>query len=396
MTEARVFSHFTIRTDTAGRACAVFHLLVPEWRTEMDADGSCRSVTVSESVFDAASLAARIANLARQGLDRTMSEAALQALHNAQGKAQAAPPPHAAFSLAAVAEAASDLVLVTRADPAAPDPVVLHANPAFTRLTGQSPEAVVGGNWRLLLGPGSGCEAAKGLEARLAAGAEAQACIPCHSSTGEAVRVQLRVAPMRDPVSGAITHFAWIGRVLAADGAAPQQQADRDGTTGLPDRAALLRAIEAELGAPVASRSRGPCLALFSIDGLEEISHRFGGAVGAAVLLGVADRLAENARRADFVGRTGEGEFGIHMRGVALRDAEAAARRLRCAVASAAIETPAGPLAVTVSAGVAEAQREGGPEAAATTLAQMLSDAEAGLRAAGPVVPQHAETVATP
>ena len=166
-----------------------------------------------------------------------------------------------------------------------------------------------------------------------------------------------------------ITHFAWIGRVLASDGAIPQQAADQDSTTGLPNRAALLRAIEAELGTPDGSRSRGPCLALFSIDGLEEISRRFGEAAGAAVLLGVADRLAENARRADFVSRTGEGEFGIHMRGIALRDAEAAVKRLRCAVASAAIETPAGPLAVTVSTGVVEARREGGPEAAATTLA---------------------------
>jgi diguanylate cyclase (GGDEF)-like protein len=369
----------------------------------MDADDSYDPTEISESVFDAASLKARIANLARQGLDRSMSEAALQALHAAQGEVQAAPPPAAAFSLAAVAEAASDLIMVTRADPAAPVPVVLYANPAFTRLTGQPPEAVVGGSWRLLLGPGSGHEVAENLEARLAAGSEAQACIPCHSGTGEAVRVQLRVAPMRDPVSGAITHFAWIGRVLASEGVTPQQMAeqmvglaDRDSATGLPNRAALLRAIEAELGTAVASRSRGPCLALFSIDGLEEVSRRLGEAARAAVLLGVADRLAENARRADFVSRTGEGEFGIHMRGVALRDAEAAAKRLCCAVASATIETPAGPVAVTVSAGVAEARREGGAEAAATVLAELLAAAEAKLRAAERAAPRHAEASAMP
>ena len=99
MTKSGVFSRFTIRTDAAGRACAVFHLLVPEWRTEWMPMVPAVPSQDPRASLDAASLEAKIVNLARHGLDRSMSAAALQALLAAQDKVQAVPPAVAAFSL---------------------------------------------------------------------------------------------------------------------------------------------------------------------------------------------------------------------------------------------------------------------------------------------------------
>ena len=44
---------------------------------------------------------------------------------------------------------------------------------------------------------------------------------------------------------------------------------------------------------------------------MDDILQRFGEVAVEAVRLAVGDRLAEHARRADFVARTGENEFGI-------------------------------------------------------------------------------------
>jgi diguanylate cyclase (GGDEF)-like protein len=53
------------------------------------------------------------------------------------------------------------------------------------------------------------------------------------------------------------------------------------------------------------------------------------------------------------LGRLGGEEFAVCMPVVSLRDAKALAERLRCAVAGTEFATPAGPLTVTVSLGVA-------------------------------------------
>lgn len=118
-------------------------------------------------------------------------------------------------------------------------------------------------------------------------------------------------------------------------------------------------------GAPV----RGPCLARLSVCGL---AARHGIAVEEAVMLGVADRLAENLRRVDTLAQVGADEFAMCLPRVVLADAQALVCRLRRAVEAEPIATPAGPMGVALRIGVIEAPAPGeaplGTEAQASAL----------------------------
>jgi diguanylate cyclase (GGDEF)-like protein len=72
-------------------------------------------------------------------------------------------------------------------------------------------------------------------------------------------------------------------------------------------------------------------------------------------MLGVADRLAENLRRIDTLGHFGEGEFAVCLPRIGPVDAAAVAARLLRAVATAPVETPVGPLSVTMDVGLVAA-----------------------------------------
>jgi diguanylate cyclase (GGDEF)-like protein len=133
--------------------------------------------------------------------------------------------------------------------------------------------------------------------------------------------------------------------------------ADRDTLTGMPNRGAFMRAIEAEIEAARRHENNGaggsgPCLAFIDVDHFKAVNDRYGHSAGDAVLFGVADRLAENLRRPDTLGRIGGEEFAVCMPKVDLHSAKWVAERLRRAVAAEPIATPSGPLPVTVSVGV--------------------------------------------
>jgi two-component system cell cycle response regulator len=89
------------------------------------------------------------------------------------------------------------------------------------------------------------------------------------------------------------------------------------------------------------------------VDNFKDVNDVLGHAVGDMVLFGLADRLAENVRRMDIVGRIGGEEFVVCMPAVTIHEAEILAERLRRAVASAPFPTPSGSVAATVSVGVA-------------------------------------------
>lgn len=110
--------------------------------------------------------------------------------------------------------------------------------------------------------------------------------------------------------------------------------ADRDTLTGIPNRRSLMRMTEAELQGSRTRAALGPCLAYIDIDHFKRINDEFGHLVGDAVICGVAERLAENVRRVDILGRIGREEFAACMPSITLRDAAAIGKRLRYAVAA--------------------------------------------------------------
>ena len=138
---------------------------------------------------------------------------------------------------------------------------------------------------------------------------------------------------------------------LALRAAALQTEVERlartDGLTGLANR----RSFEATLGRELAQALRRgePCgLIVLDVDHFKAVNDTFGHQAGDEVLAQVACALGGAARTTDFVARYGGEEFAVVLPACAGAEAMAVAERLRVAVAA-----QAGPVAVTVSAGVA-------------------------------------------
>jgi diguanylate cyclase (GGDEF)-like protein/PAS domain S-box-containing protein len=259
-----------------------------------------------------------------------------------------------------IAETANDVILITTPDLAPPGPVITYVNPAFTRLTGYTAAEAVGLSPRILQGPGTSHVTRDKVRAELGAGRPVHEKILNFGKSGAPYWLDMHIVPLFD-VQGEITHFAAIERDVTLDKRRLDELehlADRDTLTGIPNRRSFLRSLKSECDAAdarglSASSLKSPCLAFIDIDHFKRINDEHGHAVGDAVLFGVADCLAQNMRRLDFVGRLSGEEFVVCMPAVALQDATALAERLRCAVSGTAFDTPVGPVTITVSLGVA-------------------------------------------
>jgi diguanylate cyclase len=95
-----------------------------------------------------------------------------------------------------------------------------------------------------------------------------------------------------------------------------RELADTDPLTGLPNRRAIMAAIEAELDvSDDATCSFG--IALLDLDGFKQVNDSLGHHAGDLMLLGIGARLSDNAERTDSVGRLGGDEFILLFRNVA-------------------------------------------------------------------------------
>ncbi len=281
------------------------------------------------------------------------------------------------FSFADMVEVANDIFIVTTADLDAPGPTIVYVNPAFTRLTGYTAEEAIGRSPRILQGPGTSRAALDRLLAALRLGETVHEKVLNYSKSGAPYWLDLRISPLRDR-AGVITHFVAIERDVTLDKRRLDELevfADRDTLTGILNRRALLRSLESEMR-EAAARGAGPCLAFLDVDHFKAVNDTHGHPAGDAVLVGVADRLAENIRRVDTVGRIGGEEFAVCMPSITLSEAASVAERLRRAVGGTPMDTPAGPVTVTISVGVSQWRGDG------EAIAEMMARADTALYAA--------------
>lgn len=262
------------------------------------------------------------------------------------------------MSFEQIVETANDIIIVTDANLDPPGPKILYVNPAFVRLSGFEAHEAIGLTPRILQGPGTSRETLDVIAEDLRAGREVHQKVLNYAKSGAPYWLDLRIVPLRD-VGGRIIQFVAIERDVTLDKRRLDELeyvADRDTLTGIPNRRALLRTADAELQAARAHKRPGPCLAFIDVDHFKQVNDHYGHPVGDAVLFGIADRIAENVRRVDLVARVGGEEFAVFMPSVTVSEASAIGERLRRAVSAQAFETPAGPLQITVSIGVAEAE----------------------------------------
>jgi diguanylate cyclase (GGDEF)-like protein len=132
-----------------------------------------------------------------------------------------------------------------------------------------------------------------------------------------------------------------------------QRLAITDELTGVNSRRHLFELGQREFAQSV--RFRKPLSAImFDLDHFKEINDTLGHLVGDEVLAGVAARCARVLREVDVLGRYGGEEFAVILPDAKASDAVTVAERVRRAVGADPIETARGPVAVTVSVGVAE------------------------------------------
>jgi two-component system cell cycle response regulator len=94
-------------------------------------------------------------------------------------------------------------------------------------------------------------------------------------------------------------------------------------------------------------------LAMIDIDFFKKVNDTHGHAVGDDVLKRAATLFRDSVRSTDLVARYGGEEFAVMMPETTLHDAEAFAEKIRHLVETTPLETQIGPLAITVSIGVA-------------------------------------------
>lgn len=131
-----------------------------------------------------------------------------------------------------------------------------------------------------------------------------------------------------------------------------QEAARTDALTGLYNRRYALDYLGRAWDGATLSGDPLACL-LIDLDHFKRVNDTHGHDVGDRVLRETADVLRGKLRSTEVVCRLGGEEFLVIGPGLDRDTAAACAERLRAAVAGQVIETPAGPLGVTLSIGVA-------------------------------------------
>lgn len=126
--------------------------------------------------------------------------------------------------LKAAVEATGEAILVTNAAVDEPGPVIVYANPAFTRLTGYAPDEVVGRSPRFLQGPGTDRAALDGIRAALLAGEPIQGEALNYRKDGRAYMVEWLITPVRDE-EGRVTNWVSAQRDVTERRAFEDRQA---------------------------------------------------------------------------------------------------------------------------------------------------------------------------
>jgi len=173
-------------------------------------------------------------------------------------------------------------------------------------------------------------------------------------------------------MAASMYNFAFVAMLTLRLNKHLQRLSEVDPLTGLVNRRAfddrLLREWQR-------LRRGGPGYALLALDldHFKRVNDHFGHPMGDAVLAQVAQRLAHLARNTDTVARTGGEEFVVLMPMADANAARVLAERLRDAVRASPVDTPVGPIAMTVSIGLAVAR------AADSDAQQVLHRADAAL-----------------
>jgi diguanylate cyclase (GGDEF)-like protein len=128
-------------------------------------------------------------------------------------------------------------------------------------------------------------------------------------------------------------------------------QATHDVLTGVMNRAEILRVFAREVERAIRLGTQLGVL-MIDLDDFKQVNDRFGHLAGDDVLRRVAERVANNLRSYDSLGRFGGEEFLVILPSCDLEQCATTAERIRLAIESDPAQLPQAPAKVTASFGV--------------------------------------------
>ena len=231
--------------------------------------------------------------------------------------------------LSTAVEQTADSVMITDAEG-----VIEYVNAAFARMSGYSPEEVVGQTPRLLKSGQMPEIYYRRLWHAILRGEVFSDVIVNRRKDGSLYHEARTITPQRD-LQGQITHFIATGRDIT-DQILVQERihhlAHHDALTGLPNRTLLLDRLEQAMSR-AKWRNRHVAVLFMDLDRFKIINDTLGHASGDSLLKSMGERLSHCVRDGDTVARLGGDEFSIVLNDVASReDVERVARAVLQAV----------------------------------------------------------------
>lgn len=255
---------------------------------------------------------------------------------------------------------ATDAVLITDAEPIdLPGPVIVYVNPAFTRMTGYTPDEVIGKSPRILQGPDSSAETRAEILTSLRAWKPVEAELLNYRKDGSTFWVELSISLVTDE-TGWHTHWISIQRdvterhtkleayrqleVARVQNAALTNEvkekeaiqdqltyvAFHDSLTDLHNRSFFLATLQSALLRVKTTTNSDQSFVLYlDLDGFKNVNDTLGHRVGDQLLIETSQRLKTCARVSDTLARIGGDEFTLlleHLSG--LHEAQEIADRL--------------------------------------------------------------------
>ena len=217
---------------------------------------------------------------------------------------------------AKVVETANEGILVTR-----PDGVIEAVNGAFTRITGYSPDEVIGNKPSILKSSRHEPEFYEAMWQAINTTGQWQGEIWNRRKNGGIFVEWLSIATVRD-VQGKVSHILGIFADITSRKEDEEQvwrQANYDALTGLPNRALFLDRLTQ--AAKTAKRDRARFALLFvDLDGFKAVNDTWGHAIGDLLLQEAGTRLAGTVRASDTVARLSGDEFTVILQHIGDRD----------------------------------------------------------------------------
>lgn len=260
------------------------------------------------------------------------------------------------FSFRDIVELAQDVIIVTKADPLDdPGPEIVYVNPAFTRLTGYTPEEAIGQTPRMLQGNGTSRETTHQIRQALDRQESIHVAILDYTKDGREYWLDMSITPLRNKL-GEVTHFVAIERDVSHEKALEaklKDLAERDPLTGLFNRRRFFESLDSHWAD---YRKTGKTFSLISLDldHFKDVNDRYGHQAGDTVLLQIAQTVLRSCRTSDTVARMGGEEFAVLLHGLDIRSAFNIAEMIRKNVAETLIDVGPETIQRTVSLGVSE------------------------------------------